>query len=338
MNILLAVVFLAGNAVFVGAQFALITARHDQVEPMTESGNRRAAIALRQMRALDRMLAGSQLGIALCSLGLGAVAEPAFAHQLERLFDALSLPQNLLHPVAFVLALAFVSFCHMVLGEMVPKNLALAGPATAALWLAPPMSVWTRVTGPLLRVISALANGLLRLFGVRVTSELRGPYTAEEFSHLVDESAAEGLLAEDERDRLQQALALDVLTARDVVLPTDRLVTLTPDATVGQLEHAIATSGYSRYPLCDGTRILGYVHAKDLLWLADLDAGDPLPESARRPLTPLPAEATLAQALTVMQRQDTHMAQVVEAGDVLGVITLEDVLERLLGEVRSGSA
>src|SRR5512133_3086947 len=122
MSVLLALALLAGNAFFVAAQFALVTARRDQIEPLADGGNRAAQAALNQIRQLSRMLAGSQLGIAGCSLGLGAVAEPAFAHLLETGFDTLHLPEQLLHPAAFLLALAFVSYLHMVLGEMVPKN------------------------------------------------------------------------------------------------------------------------------------------------------------------------------------------------------------------------
>ncbi|HEX8092373.1 CNNM domain-containing protein, partial [Jatrophihabitans sp.] len=270
MSIALAIVFLFGNAAFVAAQFALITTRLDQVEPLAQAGNRRAAIALAQMRGLDRMLAGSQLGIALCSLGLGAVAEPAFAHRLEKLFDAWSLPASALHPAAFVLALAFVSFCHMVLGEMVPKNLALANPLPSALVLGVVMAGWTRLTGVVLTVISALANGVLRLAGVQPTSELNTTYSTEDLVHLVNESAAEGLLAPDDQRRLQQALALDTLTLADIVIPLGRLVALSPGARIGDLQRVIAASGFSRYPIRAGNRLTGYVHAKDLLRLEAL--------------------------------------------------------------------
>ena len=209
MIVALAVVFLAGNALFVGAQFALITARRDQIEPLAESGNRRARVAAAQMRALPNMLAGSQLGIALCSLGLGAVAEPAFAHLLEVGFDAASLPKSVLHPAAFVVALAFVSFCHMVLGEMVPKNLALAGPIRAALWLGPPMAAWVRISRPLLIVINGLANAILRLFRVEPTDELGGSYSADELADLIAESTAHGLLEPADQQLLHHAIAFD---------------------------------------------------------------------------------------------------------------------------------
>ena len=333
MSIALALVFLLGNAAFVGAQFALITARRDQVEPLAQAGNRRAAIALGQMRGLDRMLAGSQLGIALCSLGLGAVAEPAFAHRLEVLFEAWSLPESALHPVAFVIALAFVSFCHMVLGEMVPKNLALANPLPSALVLGVVMAGWTKLTGIVLTVISALANGLLRLVGVEPTSELHTTYSIEDLVHLVNESAAEGLLDSDDQHRLQQALALDTLTLADIVIPLSNLVTLSPGARIGDLQRVIAASGYSRYPIRDGNRLTGYVHAKDLLRLEALGPQARLPRDTLRPMTELAADITMTTALEAMKRTNTHMAIVTSGQAQLGVTTLEDVLEKLLGEI-----
>jgi CBS domain containing-hemolysin-like protein len=333
VSIVLAVVFLLGNAVFVAAQFALITARRDQVEPLARAGNRRASIALTQMRTLDRMLAGSQLGIALCSLGLGAVAEPAFAHQLERLFDAWSLPASTLHPAAFVIALAFVSFCHMVLGEMVPKNLALAGPLPSALLLGAVMAGWTRLTGAVLAVISAMANGLLRLFRIEPMSNLHGTYTAEDLAALVEESAAEGLIDRGDQRRLQQALTWDTRTLAEVLIPLEDLVTASPRPHVADLQRLISSSGYSRFPIREGNRLTGYVHAKELLRFESLGPDALLPEDSQRAMTELPADANMTTALEAMKRTSTHMAVVASEAAHLGVVTLEDVLEQLLGEM-----
>jgi CBS domain containing-hemolysin-like protein len=336
MTILLTVVFLAGNAVFVGAQFALITARRDQIEPLAEQGNLRARAALGQLRTLPRMLAGSQLGIALCSLGLGAVAEPGFAHLVESGFDAASLPESLLHPTSFVVALAFVSFCHMVLGEMVPKNLALAGPVRAALWLGPPMAAWVRATRPLLIAINGLANGLLRLFRVEATSELGGTYSAEDLSRLFAESVGEGLLAPHDEQRLNRALALDRMTARDLLLPLSQLVTLTPHATARELEQLVASTGYSRFPIRDGDQLIGYVHVKDLLELDPARRDDPLPQTMVRPMVSVAGNTSLSETLFAMQNAGSHMARVLEGDATRGVIALEDVLEQLVGEVTPG--
>src|SRR5262245_24155266 len=283
------------------------------------------------------MLAGSQLGIAVCSLGLGAVAEPAFAHLLEAGFDALYLPERLLHPVAFVIALAFVSYLHMVLGEMVPKNLALAGPVRSALLLGPAMAGWTRLTRPLLVAINGLANVVLRLFRVQPKDELATAYTPEELGELFAESAAAGLLDPGDQDRLARTLTLERATARRLVLPLADLVTITDTTTGEQLEQLVAATGYSRFPIRADTDLTGYVHVKDLLRL-DPDAySRPIPGRLRRTLVAVDATTPLAQAVTTLQRAGSHLGRVTDGPATLGVITLEDVLEELVGEIHDTS-
>ncbi|MGR7002902.1 CNNM domain-containing protein [Yinghuangia aomiensis] len=151
----LAVVLLLANAFFVGAEFSLISARRTRIEPLAESGSRRARIVLRGMEQISVMLAGAQLGITVASLGLGAVAEPALEHLLHDPLHALGLPSGAASVTAFAIGLAIVVFCHMVLGEMVPKNIALAGPEESALWLTPPLWVFSRVTAPILWFLGA---------------------------------------------------------------------------------------------------------------------------------------------------------------------------------------
>src|SRR5829696_9427355 len=311
MSIVLAVVLLAGNAFFVGAQFALITARADQIEPLADAGQRTAQITLGQLRHLSRMLAGSQLGIALCSLGLGAVAEPAFAHQLQAGFDALRLPERLLHPVAFVIALAFVSYLHMVLGEMVPKNLALAGPVRGALLLGPPIAGWVRLTRPLLIAVNGLANGILRLVRVQPRDQLATAYTRDELGDLFAESAAAGLLDPGHQERLTRALTLDSATTRNLLLPLAELVTIT-DTTTGQdLERLAVRTGYSRYPIRADTDLTGYVHVKDLLHLDPGSYDQPIPARLRRSLVSIDAGTPLTQAVGTLQRAGSHLGRVI---------------------------
>ncbi len=339
---LFVVVLLGGNAFFVGAQFALIAARRDQIEPLAQQGHRSARVALGQMRHLSWMLAGSQLGIAACSLGLGAVAEPAFAHLLEGLFDALALPSGLLHPVAFVLALAVISYAHMVIGEMVPKNLALAAPLRAALVLSPPIAFWVRVTRPILVAINAAANGILRLFRVEVKSELSSTYTPEELADLIAESVSEGLLHPDDQQRLMRALRLDQVTTRSLAIPSDQLVSVAPNSTVGDVETLIARTGYSRFPVSSPTdsgadELVGYVHAKDLLEIDDYEQSTPLPSRLIRPMVTIDADLPLTSAFSALQRAGLHLGRVTEGSRTLGVVALEDVLEELVGEIQDAS-
>lgn len=336
MSLILAFVFLSGNAFFVGAQFALITARRDQIEPLAESGNRAARITLKQIRGLSRMLAGSQLGIAACSLGLGAVAEPALAHLFEGGLDALHLPSGLLHPLAFAVALALVSFCHMVLGEMVPKNLALAGPARAALALGPPMAGWVWLTTPVLVAINGLSMIVLRLIRVAPADELGGSYTPDELVDVIAESAAGGLLDEVEQDRLTRALALGQQTPRDIVLGWDELTTVTDTTTARELERLAATTGYSRFPLRAGNDVLGYLHAKDVLDVDPSDYDAPVSANLRRSIVGIEAARPLTDTLTAMQRAGSHLGHLIEDEVSLGVITMEDVLAELIGDSSAG--
>jgi CBS domain containing-hemolysin-like protein len=342
MSMLLVVVLLAGNAFFVGAQFALIAARRDQIEPLARQGHRAARVTFRQMRRLSWMLAGSQLGIAACSLGLGAVAEPAFAHILEGVFDALAIPHQLLHPVAFVVALGMISYAHMVIGEMVPKNLALAAPLRAALVLGPPIALWVRITRPILMAINAAANGILRLFRVEPKTELNSAYTPAELVDLIGESVSEGLLHPVDEQRLLRALRLDQVTARALTIPMEELVSVGPHSSASDVEALIARTGYSRFPVAspaadEPDELVGYVHAKDLLELDPADGEAPLPSRLVRPMVTIDADLPLTRAFSALQRAGRHLGRVTEGDRTLGVVALEDVLEELVGEIQDAS-
>lgn len=342
MSLVLVIALLAGNAFFVGAQFALIAARRDQIEPLAQEGHRAARITLRQMRQLSWMLAGSQLGIAACSLGLGAVAEPAIAGYLEGGFDALHIPHGLLHPVSFLIALALVSYAHMVVGEMVPKNLALAVPLRSALLLGPLIAGWVRVTRPILVSINAAANGILRLVRVEPKTELESTYTPSELADLIAESVAEGLLHPDEQQRLLRALRLDQVTARDLTISLADLLTLPPNGTVGDLGDLVARTGYSRFPVrtTDGDgqpELIGYVHAKDLLGLDLTRPEMPIPAHLVRPMVTIDVALPLTKSFAALQRAGHHLGRVTEAGRTLGVVALEDIVEELVGEIEDAS-
>src|SRR5690606_21592005 len=191
--LILAVVLLAANAFFVGAEFALISARRSQIEPRAAAGSRVARTTLRAMEQVSLVMAGAQLGITICSLGLGAVGEPAVAHLIQPGLDALGVPEGLVHPIAFVIAMTIVVYLHVVLGEMVPKNIAIAGPERSALVLGPPMMVVVSVLRPLILLINACANAILRLMRIEPKDEVSSTYTREQVAALVEESRGEGL-------------------------------------------------------------------------------------------------------------------------------------------------
>ncbi|MDN5751246.1 MAG: CNNM domain-containing protein, partial [Pseudonocardia sp.] len=209
LALLAAVLLLAANAFFVGAEFALISARRDRLETMATTGQEGAAAAAAVLRAhadLSRMLAASQLGITVCSLLLGRLGEPAVAHLIEVPLEWAGLPGAVLHPLAFAVSLAIVVVAHMVLGEMVPKNIAIAGPEKAALWLVPPFLVFTTAVRPLIAFFNFLANTVLRAVGVEPRDELEAAFTSGELADLISESRREGFLDDDESRRLTRTL------------------------------------------------------------------------------------------------------------------------------------
>ena len=289
---------LALNAFFVGAEFALISARRSTIEPRAQEGSRRAKTALRAMENVSLMLAGAQLGITICSLLLLAVVEPAIAHLLETPFDAIGIPESLLHPIAFVIALAVVGLAHVVLGEMVPKNIALAGPERAALVLAGPLVLVVRILRPAIATLNWMANGLLRLFGVPVRDEVASAFTRDEVAGLVAESRREGLLDSSEERVLVGALTFEERDASSVLLPHDRLETLPVTVTPAEVESAAARTGFSRFPVRgeeDDRTLIGYLHLKDALEIKDVHRNRPI---ARGWIRPLPeVEADVAAAL-----------------------------------------
>lgn len=328
------IVLLAGNAFFVGAEFALISARRTQIEPRAADGSRAARLTLRAMENVTLMMAGAQLGITMCSLGLGAIGEPAVAHALEIPLGALGISGALLHTIAFAIALGIVVFLHMVLGEMVPKNIAIAGPERSALVLGPAIYVVVMALKPLIVLLNWLANIVLRAINVAQRDEVASAFTADEVAAFVAESREQGMLDEDEHALMSGALTIGTETVGSVAVPRGDLVTLPRDATPADAEAACVRHGFSRFPLTapDG-EIIGYLHVKDVLGLDTDLIRSPIGNHLVRPLSSVPHDAKLEDALAAMQSRGTHVTLVTADGTVTGAAMLEDVVERLVGEV-----
>jgi CBS domain containing-hemolysin-like protein len=335
----LAVVLLFANAFFVGAEFALISARRTQIEPRARAGSRMARSTLRAMENVSLMMAGAQLGITICSLGLGAVGEPAVAHLLEPIFHDLGVPDAFLHPVAFVVALIIVVFLHVVIGEMVPKNIALAGPDRSALVLGPVLLGIVTMLRPVIVALNAVANGTLRLLQVEPKDEISSTFTREEVAALVEESRGEGLLEADEYDRLAGALGFTEKTVATVLMPSATLTTVLRGSTSADVEALCAATGFSRFPVATAEgELLGYLHIKDALEPDEHRREQPIDDKWIRPFAPVTTESLLHDALETLQRRGAHMARVVDlSGLTLGLATLEDVIEELVGEIRDAA-
>ena len=337
--LLLTLVLLAANAFFVGAEFALISARRTQIEPRAATGSRMARTTLRAMENVTIVMAGAQLGITLASLGLGALGEPAVAHLLEPLFHTLGLPEGALHAVSFVVAMSIVVYLHVVLGEMVPKNIALAGADRAALVLGPPMMVVVTVLKPVVLGLNHVANGVLRLMRIQPKGEVTSAFTREEVAALVDESRGEGLLPKDEYDRLAGALGFTERTVTSVLMSPAELTTVPRGASGAEVEQVCAATGYSRFPVAGETgELTGYLHVKDVLETDPERRSRPVDEKWVRPFATVRPHDVLHDALETLQRRGAHLGRVVEDdGRVLGLVTLEDVLEELVGEIRDAA-
>ena len=337
----ISVVLLLSNAFFVGAEFAAMAARRSTLEPLAEAGSARARICLNALEQMGSLLATAQLGITVCSVGLGALAEAALHEILEGLFDAwdvqgrFGLSDAWTSPIALVLALLVVVYLHVVVGEMIPKNLAIAGPDRAAHVLVPPLLLVARTLRPVVRVMEWVAKGLVRLLGVEPKDEIASAFTAEEVAHIVAESHAEGLIEEDRRGLVRSALEFSDKVASDVAVPIEGLTTVTLGATPADIERLVAKRGFSRYPVRDADgEVAGYLHLKDILYADDDRHGQPVPLKRVRRLATVSPDDEVEDVLATMQRTGAHLARVVDSdGLVSGVVFLEDVLEELVGEV-----
>ena len=337
--LILALVLLILNGLFVAAEFSLILARRTQLEPAAAAGSRTARMALRGIENLTTAIAAAQLGITICSLGLGAVAEPAVAHLLEPAFHALGVGATTTQIVSFIIALSVITFAHAVLGEMVPKNLALVGPDRAARILAPFMLTVITLFRPIVFALSVIARLAVRLMGIEPKHEVSSAFTTEEVAGILEESHREGLLDEHEYELVTGALEFHEGTVERVLLSRESLVTISPNATPVDVEQACAATGFSRFPVVDASGdFTGYLHLKDVLETDEDARTEPIADKWVRPLATVGLDAGLSAALRTMQARGSHMARVADAtGVVAGVVMLEDVLEELVGEIRAAS-
>jgi CBS domain containing-hemolysin-like protein len=336
-------VLLIANAFFVGAEFAVISARRSQIEPLAEKGSRSAKTALYAMEHATLMLATSQLGITICSLLILNVSEPAIHHLLAEPLALTGLGEATVDVIAFIIALLIVSYLHVVFGEMVPKNLAFSVPDRAVLMLATPLVWVSKVFHPVIFTLNWIANHIVRLFRVEPKDEAASTFTLEEVTTIVNQSRIEGVL-EDSAGTLSAALEFTDKKAMDVAVPLSDLVTLPQQTTPDEIERAVAKHGFSRYVIVDADGApVGYVHLKDILRAAEgpdaaSDVVRPLPAKRIHHMVPVMETTDLEDALAVMRRDGRHLAQVRnETGETTAVLFLEDIIEELVGEVQDAT-
>ena len=331
-------VLLVSNAFFVAAEFAVMSARRSQIEPLAEAGSKRAQTTLRAMENVSLMLACSQLGITVCSLLILLVAEPAIHHLLAVPLEALGVPAEAAGIAAFAVALMVVTFLHVTFGEMVPKNISVSVADKAALLLAPPLMFIARMVKPVIAALNWSANHILKLMRIQPKDEVTSSFTLEEVQSIVQESTRHGLV-DDDAGLITGALEFSEHTASRVMVPLEKLVMLKAATTPAEFEKAVSRTGFSRFPMLDDDGMLaGYLHIKDVLSIQNGGYHQPIAESRIRSLANLAMDDEIEKAMSVMQRTGSHLARVIGPdGLTRGVLFLEDVIELLVGEIRDAT-
>ncbi|MCF2527738.1 CNNM domain-containing protein [Yinghuangia soli] len=336
------VLLLAGNAFFVAAEFALLAARRHRLEQAAAARKRGAGSALAGVRELTLMLAGAQLGITMCSLGLGVVSEPAFAALLDPLFRAVGLPSAVGHAIAFAIALSTIVLLHMVVGEMAPKSWAISDPERAALILAPPFRTFTRGVRPLLRALNGISNAALRAARVRPKDELSVPKDAEGLRRLVGESRRLGLIGSAEHDVLTATLRTHTEALARLVVPADRIDAVPSAAGPEEIVAASRKHGRNRLLVrgADG-RLTGVLHVREVLAIRDPRTAVNAPTAGElaSPVLTLRADTPIQRAVAALRERRASLALVHDAhGQLLGIVGLDDLLGSVLGGTRPAAA
>ncbi|AGZ45398.1 hemolysin family protein [Actinoplanes friuliensis] len=330
--VICSLLLLAGNGFFVAAEFALVASKRYRLEHAAAEGSRAARAALDGSRELSLMLAGAQLGITLCSLGLGALAEPAIEHLVHPLLHSIGLPDVPSGIIAFLLALIVVTFLHLVIGEMMPKSWAITDPERSATLLALPFRAFVRMVRPALVALNALANVALKPFGVHPQDQLAQAHGPQEMNILLERSRAEGLIGAEQTELLTSMLKLQETKVADVLIPDDQLVTVTPASPALDIEAASLQSGRSRLAVVSETGdVLGVVHVRDAVRVTTAGR-DATAADLMDPPFVLTASVTVTDAVTQMRAARAQLAMVTRNNQRVGFVALEDLLEQVIGE------
>ena len=332
------VVLLAVNGFFVALEFALVGSRRSRLEPMANAGDRSAIRALAAMKELSIQLAGAQLGITIASLVLGLVGEPAVAHSIESLAHHASwIPQGWVHPIAAVLGLLIIVFAHMVIGEMVPKNLTLTHPESVLKVVSGPNRLYLLFARPLVIVLNWFGNMGVRMFGVEPKDEISDTHSAQELAVLVSVSHEEGAIPDFSAELLSGVLDFGQRTVASVMVARESVAAVSVEATPRELEEAVRKLGHTRLLVVgDGgiDDVRGFLHAKDLLTIPDSEIDSPVPPRLVRPTLETECEKGLEELLKKMQSTRVHFATVYNDDEsTAGIVTLDDLLEELLSDL-----
>jgi magnesium and cobalt exporter, CNNM family len=338
-KIFVVMLLVLANAFFVSVEFALVSVRRARIETLAASGNGKAESVLRALDQLDAMLSASQFGITLASLGLGAVGESTLARLLEPVilrFLPVGLSLLVAHSIAIALALAVITYLHLVLGEYAPKAFAIEKAEAISMVTARWMEAFYRTFKPFIWFINVSGIRFLKLFGVNFRPGHHTVYTEEELRHLINLSHQSGHLQKEEKDLIHNVFEFSDLTAREIMIPRTEAVAIDERAQFAEVIHQFHISGYSRLPVYRDNfdHVVGVLHSKDVMPYMLRAQEFNLKKIMRQPVF-IPDTAHLGEALKSLQRSNVHLAIVVdEHSGVEGILTLEDLLEEIVGEIQ----
>ncbi|WP_172240533.1 hemolysin family protein [Saccharibacillus endophyticus] len=328
------VVLLVGlNGFFVAAEFAMVRLRESRIATMADSGSKRAGFARSMVQNLDAYLSACQLGITLASLGLGWIGEPAVASFLRPLFHSFGWNNEAaIHGTSVAIAFIIITMLHIVIGELAPKSMAIRKTEAVALTAAAPMVVFYKIMYPFIWVLNGMANGLLKLLRIEPASELDSAHTEEEIRILVKESNKNGLIDNTEMALVDNIFEFADTTAREVMIPRTEMICLYTNLSYEENLEAAYDGMRTRYPVCeqDKDHIIGFIHIKDLMRSPGADY-----DQLIRPIIAVPESIRISELMKLMQRSRTQIAMLVdEYGGTAGLVTLEDIMEEIVGEIQ----
>ncbi len=331
--LLLAVLLVLLNGFFVAAEFALVKVRSTRIMELANAGNPAARMTLRSLQHLDAYLSATQLGITFTSIGLGWVGEPAIARLLEPMFHAAHLPEKIIHPASFAIAFAVVSAAHIVIGELAPKSWAIQQPERVSMAVAYPLHAFYVTFRYAISFLNWLASLVLRLFRIKPGAEHEMAHTQEELRMILTASGQSGVLKDSEVDLVKHVFEFADKVASEVMVPRVDMVYLDVTWPIEKNLDVVRSHTYTRYPLCNGEpdTVIGMIHLKDIVRQprssADLS-------QLKRDILFIPETKSIDQLLREFQVRKMHMAVVVdEYGGTAGIVTMEDVLEQIVGEI-----
>lgn len=336
LNLVIVIILVLLNGFFVAAEFALVKVRHSRIQQLLNEGSSKAKYASKVTSELDTYLSATQLGITLASLGLGWVGEPAVSELImEPFFHVIGLEASVYtHAISFIVAFGFITFLHIVLGELAPKSFAIQKAELTSLWLSAPLLYFYRLFRPIIWVLNGTANKFLSWIGVEPASEHESAHTEEEIRILMDESVKSGHIDQDEMVLFDNIFEFSERIAREVMLPRTDMDCLYLEMSFIENLRMVHETKHTRYPVADDDkdRIVGFVHITDLL-TSDPDVEHEISEFIR-PILNVPESMEISRVLKLMQKKHSQLAIVVdEYGGTAGFLTLEDIMEEIVGEL-----